>query len=91
MKCWQTLNQFNDFCEKIRIVHQNMMEDPLLDEKYEMSDEEKIVETIDEEIVFGENIDEELSPSKTTTLFIEKDSFDGCDSLARRSKLQLLC
>lgn len=26
MKCWQTLNQFNQFCEKIRTIHQNLIE-----------------------------------------------------------------
>lgn len=86
MKCWQTLNQFNDFCEKIRSVRQSLVEDPLIvDEKYE-SDEDKIVETIEEEFVFAENIEEESPASKTTTLLIEKDSFDGFDSLARRGR-----
>lgn len=47
VKCWQKLNQFNDFCEKIRNIHQSLIEVGPEFDKIEFVDTENIVDIED--------------------------------------------
>lgn len=83
MKCWQTLNNFGQFCEKIRGIHQNLIEvsDATGIGKYEENDEELLDDV--EEHISTEEQDEVNLP----LLSIESDLGDDGDTLTRGCEL----
>lgn len=83
MKCWQTLNQFNQFCEKIKGIHQNLIEVSCTSGSGKGIDfEEELLEDEIEEIDSLESVVDNTLPM----LSIESDLADEGDSFERRCK-----
>lgn len=82
MKCWQTLHQFGQYCEKIRGIHQNLVEETgavfinKLDEHTEILEDEE-----------GENTLEEYEYQKSVPILaIDADLVEEADQFNRRRK-----
>lgn len=89
MKCWQTLSQFNQFCDKIKGIHQKIevtcpSSKALLDfeEHTEVLEDDEIEENISSDPI-------EVDFKAVPMLSIESDVGDEGDSFDRRRKFLL--
>lgn len=81
MKCWEKLNDFGQFCEKIRGIHQNLVEVSCASSINKYGEN---TETLDDEM--EEHIPMEESDPKMPLLSIESDLGDDIDPLDRRGE-----
>lgn len=82
MKCWQTLHQFGQYCEKIRGIHQNLVEETGAVFINKFDEHTEILE--DEE---GENAVEEYEYQKSVPILaIDADLVEEADHYNRRRK-----
>lgn len=86
LKCWQTLDQFSQFCDKIRGIHQNLIEVSCTTSTNKYEDHSDIAtEVLEDEI--EEHIPmEEIDEKEVTMLAIESDLGDEGDGFVRRGK-----
>lgn len=84
LKCWQTISQFSQFCEKIRGIHQNLIEVSsagiLKIEEHDLTTE-VLEDEIEEYIPMGE-----IEEKDVAMLSIESDLGDEGDTFVRRGK-----
>lgn len=82
LKCWQTLQDFSEYCEKIRSIHLNLVEETNSTGGQKVDEQTDIIELSEG----GENVIESYEYTKTSLLNIESDLGDEGDSYSRRSK-----
>ena len=86
MQCWKTLNDFGQFCERIRGIHGNLVE---VTSTSLATGINKLDES--EELLEEDEIEEQISTEETDIvlpmLSIESDLGDDGDPLARRCEL----
>lgn len=86
IKCWQTLNQFNQFCEKIRGIHQNLIEVSCVSgnvsKGFDFEEQTEVLE--DEEVEENESIETIDDTVQLPLLSIESDMGEEGDGFDRR-------
>lgn len=80
LKCWHTLNNFSQFCEKIRGIHHNLVEVSCATGSKQYEEHTEILEEVIEEDISTEDVYVKDIP----LLSIESDLGDEEDNFARR-------
>lgn len=84
MKCWQTLQQFNQYCERIRSLHRDLVDESHIVQVQKFEDDEQ-TEILFENIEEYESIEQEME-NTVEVLEIDTDvGDDGCDTINRRN------
>lgn len=84
MKCWQTLQQFNQYCERIRSIHRELVDESSLAQKFDDDQTEILVENM-ENIEEYDGTEQECETT-VALLTIETDvGEDGFDTINRRN------
>lgn len=85
MKCWKTLQQFNQYCEKIRSIHRDSIDESTVirNQTIEYDDQtEVLLETIEG----CDSIEQECEESTVEMLLFETDADDeGSATINRRN------
>lgn len=88
LKCWQTLNNFGQFCEKIKGIHQNLIEVSCARGVHKYNEEQ--MEILDDEI--EQHITtEEIDVTNMPIFSIDANFEDDTETFARIGELQLYC
>lgn len=85
MQCWKILNDFGQFCERIRGIHGNLVEDTSTSAATGINKLDECEEVLEDEI--EEQISTEETDIALPMLSIESDLGDDGDPLARRCEL----
>lgn len=86
LKCWQTLNNFGQFCEKIKGIHQNLIEVSCVTGVHKYDENTEIPDDEIEQHITTEEIDVTSMPIFSIESSYESDT----ETFARKSEFSII-
>lgn len=83
MKCWQTLQQFSQYCEKIRSIHHDLVDESNIIQTQKLDDDH--TEILLEDIEEYDGIEQECESTVEVLEFDTDVGDDDCDTINRRN------
>lgn len=85
MKCWQTLKQFSQYCERIRSLHRDLVDESHIVHAQKFEDDQMHTEIFLENVEEYDGIEQELENTVEVLEFDTDVGDDGCDIVNRRN------